>query len=123
MTNHRQAILSHLIAHIDQLTPTNAEMAALFGISMSCVDHTMSRLKVDGSIITMGKGGSRYFHFQGHKGHTYPRVGKVHDYKPKPAPVAMDRPQACPRCQARGCTRHSAGYLTTGVRLPVWASC
>lgn len=118
----KQAILSHLASHIGQLTPTNVEMAHMLGCTESAVDRHISMLKAEGAIFTSGQRSSRYFNFRDHEGHTLPRVGKVH-----PAPPAMvegpvyDRPQACPRCQVRGCTRHSAAYLVTSVAKPAWA--
>lgn len=121
MTRH-QKILNYLLNHIDKPTPTNQEMGKLFGMSEGSVDRSMSELKGSGAIIALGRGSSRYFYFRGCDGHTMPRMGQVQEHVPVVKYTSMDRPQACPRCQVRGCTRHSASHLVTSVPKMGWGA-
>lgn len=115
MDDTRDKILSFLIAHIGDLTPSNTDMSDLIGCSSRRIDNEISALKSSGILFSTGKGPSRYFHFRDHEGHTLPRVGKVYPEPPMMRRLeVMDRPQACPWCQVRGCTRHSASRISVG---------
>lgn len=119
MTRH-QKILNYLLNHIGKPTPTNQEMCKLFGLSESSMDRAITELKGSGAIIALGRGSSRYFYFRGCEGHTMPIMGKVQEHVVIERYSPIDRPQACPRCQVRGCTRHGASYLVTSVPKMGW---
>lgn len=100
-------ILAHLSLHVGKLTPTNDEIADIFGCSPNTIDKHIAALKKSGLMFLSGSGSSRYFHFKGVDGHSLPRQGKVYGAPPALATYEpIDRPQACAWCGSRGCAKH-----------------
>lgn len=99
-------VLAHLVEHIGDLTPTDRDMGALFGVRAQRVSNAIAKLISENIVYKAGRKANRHFYFRDHQGCTLPVVGDV-----QPPPAVVIEPVrvinfTCPRCGARNCERH-----------------
>lgn len=116
-----EKVLAHIASRIGDLSPTNRDMAERFDATISQIDHSISRLKQAGKIMTNGGGSSRVLHVPD-VGHTLPRVGRMSEVR-HVAEITHERIEnsfPCPRCGCRSGCSHTASVLTANAERQGW---
>ena len=119
----KSRVLAYLTKRVGNVTPRGAQVAQDIGCTSDEYHAACTWLKRNGKIAVEGVGYGRVVHVIGVgktvalSNHRAERDAVVPP--PKFEPVRAES-YACPRCGARNCSDHSAGFLTTSARVPAW---